>query len=603
MTSRDPDEASVATVARALESADTASSPGRDETAPVEFLDSEAARYERLKVLGEGGMGKVWLLRDERIGRRVAQKVLLESIDDPGMRARFLREARLQGQLEHPAVVPVYDLGTGTDGKLYFTMKRVRGVTLSDVIARSRGKDPETLEKFSQRRLLTAFAQVCLAVDFAHERGVVHRDLKPDSLMLGDHGEIYVLDWGVARVMHEDNREVDSDSPSVAVEPTTQKSGLTGTPGYIAPDQLRGGLLGPSADVFALGAILVEILTHQPLFGTGTTMQRLHRSLEPFDVRALVHASGRDVPIELVAICARATAPDPHLRTPSCRALHDALDAWLDGERDQQARRQLAEQHLANSRAAMLASRDDLEAHKRALHETGRALALVPDHPEARAVILSLFASSPSTVPPEVEAAIELDLGAQARIMARGGALGMASMLLFLPALMLLGVRNWVGVSFLFTMVVIAAVISAAVGQRKERSAALLYVAVFFNNLVFALCAGLYGPLVLVPSMVITNTVVLALHLEGKLRQWAIGSACLAVALPVVLSATGVTPVNYLAQGGGILMRPLWLELPPMGTLLFVAIGTLIAIVNGAFSVVSVRDSLTIAERRLQMQR
>jgi hypothetical protein len=146
-------------------------------------------------------------------------------------------------------------------------------------------------------------------------------------------------------------------------------------------------------------------------------------------------------------------------------------------------------------------------------------------------------------------------------------------------------------------------VVSAVAARREGRSPLLLRIVVLFNNVVFGLSAGLYGALVLVPAMVITNTIAFALHLDGRDRAWAVVSGCLAIAVPVLLAAVGVVPSSYVGTGDGILMRPLWLKLPPTATLLLVTIGCVIAVVNGARSVAEVRDALTAAERRLQMQR
>ena len=176
-------------------------------------------------------------------------------------------------------------------------------------------------------------------------------------------------------------------------------------------------------------------------------------------------------------------------------------------------------------------------------------------------------------------------------------------MMLVLPALMSLGVRSRMGIGIFFGTVVIAAGISSHVTNRRERSAPLLYTTVFFDDVVFGLAAGLFDPLVLVPSMVITNTVRFALHLEGKLRLWAIGSACVTVALPAGLVVAGISPTTCLPPGDGILRRPLGIDLPPTATMRFVTASTLIAIIDGAFAVARVRDSLTVAKRRLQMQR
>src|SRR5207244_2831623 len=150
--------------------------------------------------------GEVALVFDRQIGRDVALKQLRpEARRDDVARARFAREARIQGQLEHPAVVPVYDLGGADDGSLYFTMKRVRGTSLGDILSALSSGESAVAKRFSRRRILTAFGQICLTAHYAHERGVVHRDIKPDNIMLGDYGEVYLLDWGLARIEATDD--------------------------------------------------------------------------------------------------------------------------------------------------------------------------------------------------------------------------------------------------------------------------------------------------------------------------------------------------------------------------------------------------------------
>ena len=191
-----------------------------------------AVRYRIGDTLGVGGMGEVRRCRDRRIGREVAMKVVRS--DAAGlawMRERFLREARIQGQLEHPCIVPVYDLGMGPDGATYFTMKRVRGATLEDVVDALRAGDPEAERKWSRRRLLSAFSTVCGAVDYAHSRGVVHRDLKPGNVMLGDFGEVYLLDWGLAKVTGEADEDADgpASSPVIGVGQVRRQAPLKHT--------------------------------------------------------------------------------------------------------------------------------------------------------------------------------------------------------------------------------------------------------------------------------------------------------------------------------------------------------------------------------------
>ncbi|MEO7091663.1 MAG: serine/threonine-protein kinase, partial [Polyangiales bacterium] len=204
---------------------------------------SPTARYAETALLGEGGMGKVVLAHDARIGREIALKELRADRDlGPAERERFLREARVQGQLEHPSIVPVYDIDRRTDGTVFFTMRRVLGRTLHTVIEDLATGEPAAVARYTQRELLTAFATICLTIDYAHMRGVIHRDLKPANIMLGDFGEVYVLDWGLARL-------VDEIEPEAAVASRLSTPGmLMGTPQYMAPEQMEDSTVGPSAD-------------------------------------------------------------------------------------------------------------------------------------------------------------------------------------------------------------------------------------------------------------------------------------------------------------------------------------------------------------------
>src|SRR5262249_4660553 len=149
---------------------------------------------------GAGGMGEVVAARDEMIGRDIAIKRMLDSDPTDEQVARFLREARIQGTLNHPAIPPVHELARDREGRPYFAMKRVTGATLAAVLVGLRTNNLDIMKRFGRERLLRAFAEVCLAIEFAHTRGVIHRDLKPANIMLGEFGEVFVLDWGVAKV-------------------------------------------------------------------------------------------------------------------------------------------------------------------------------------------------------------------------------------------------------------------------------------------------------------------------------------------------------------------------------------------------------------------
>jgi len=357
---------------------------------PVTSLSYDE-RYEGDALLGKGGMGNVTLAADEQIGRHIAMKILHAKYrENESATTRFVREARVQGQLEHPAIVPVYDLGVNPEGHPYFTMKRVRGVTLQDVLKRLREDDPAVLARYTRRRLLAAFSQVCVAVDFAHQRGVVHRDIKPANVMLGDYGEVYLLDWGIARVRQSEDLVDEGLTP----DPTDTPAGATlpgvtlGTPGYMSPEQAHGDheRVGPAADVYALGAILFELLTFAPLHPRGSMQAVMLSTVHGVESRPSIRAPQYEVPPELDDLVVDATALRVSDRLPSARGMHEAIERYLDGERDEDARRTLSQREaaLAERAAARATSREGtLEDRREAMRAIGRALALDPENSDA----------------------------------------------------------------------------------------------------------------------------------------------------------------------------------------------------------------------------
>lgn len=300
--------------------------------APVSFAD----RYERLELLGAGGMGEVWLCRDRVVGRDVAMKVIHSPMARSPRRWRFVREARVQGQLEHPSIVPVYDLGVDPDGLPYFTMRHVRGRSLAEVLRALGEGDPETRRRFGRRRLLSIFERVCFSLEYIHRRGVLHRDVKPSNLMLGELGEVYVLDWGLVKLLGDEGGHatiIDASNASHTGEGT-----VLGTPGYMSPEQLRGEIdeLGPWSDVYSLGAILFEILAgsrfhSSSLRGTKLLQARLLSTLRMDGARPSERAPEREVPADLDALCYAATRLAPRARVPSAAAVGLAVQSFLDG--------------------------------------------------------------------------------------------------------------------------------------------------------------------------------------------------------------------------------------------------------------------------------
>jgi tetratricopeptide (TPR) repeat protein/tRNA A-37 threonylcarbamoyl transferase component Bud32 len=292
-------------------------------------------RYVLANLHAQGGIGQVWLAHDAGLGREVALKELRpERQDHPAARARFLAEARVTGQLEHPGIVPIYELGQGTDGlRPFYTMRFVRGRTFSEAIAAYHQKRKRTeAGPLDLRGLLSAFVAVCNAVAYAHSRGVIHRDLKPANVILGEFGEVMVLDWGLARVVGDAAADVRPTGADGTDRQATLEGQVLGTPAYMAPEQAAGRLadLDARTDTYGLGAILYELLTGLAPFAGQSTEEILSR------VRTLAPDRPRDVAPgtapALEAICTRALLKNPADRYASATALAEDVQHFLADE-------------------------------------------------------------------------------------------------------------------------------------------------------------------------------------------------------------------------------------------------------------------------------
>jgi serine/threonine protein kinase len=328
-------------------------------------------RYTALGLRATGGIGRVWLARDHELGRDVALKELRpERADCPTLRARFLQEARVTGQLEHPGIVPVYELGRRPDNQQpFYTMRFLKGRTLSDAAAayHARRRDGAD-DPLGLLNLLSAFVTVCNTVAYAHSRGVVHRDLKGQNVVLGDFGEVVVLDWGLAKRVGWP----DGPPPALAfgAEPEVGEADLTlqgqmlGTPAFMAPEQAEGrlDLIDCRTDVYGLGAILHEILTGRPPF-TGPDTHEVLRQVREDEVPR-PRSYWPDVPPALEAICLTALAKKPADRYDSATKLADAVQGWQDVQRRQAEEdvRQARERLLRQQTALVALTRSDVFA-------------------------------------------------------------------------------------------------------------------------------------------------------------------------------------------------------------------------------------------------
>lgn len=296
-------------------------------------------RYAIGQLHAEGGIGRIWLARDAQLHRQVALKTLRpELVSYARVRSRFLQEAQITGQLEHPGIVPVYEIVQQSEqGQVSYAMRFVRGRTLVraaiDYHQQRQAGDDDGLGLVS---LLSAFVAVCHTVAYAHSRGVVHRDLKGENVLLGDFGEVIVLDWGVAKVLGTSQDAAGIEPLADWLQSTadqTLQGDVVGTPAYMAPEQAEGrsGETDHRTDIYGLGAILYEILTGAPPFAGSNTIEVLDRVIRDDPPRPAELWS--DVPPALEALCLQALAKDPAQRPASASELAHAVQSWQEVQR------------------------------------------------------------------------------------------------------------------------------------------------------------------------------------------------------------------------------------------------------------------------------
>lgn len=290
------------------------------------YFTNSFTRYSDFADFARGGAAILRTCLDHNLGRTIVMKTLHSHLAKSDYaRSRFLREARVTAQLQHPNTVPVYEIGQDIEGRLYFTMKKLEGETLRDILEKQILGDEEYCRVYNLDRLLGIVIQICNALSYAHAHGVVHRDVKPENIHIGSYGEVILLDWGVAKVWaHEDD---ELEQAIIEHEELTDIGQRPGTPLYMSPEQVRGGGddIDARTDVYAIGAVLYEILTlKEPLRGERVS-ETFEMILKEPPIPPEERAPNRRAPRLLAAIAMRALEKVPERRFQTMQEVVDAL--------------------------------------------------------------------------------------------------------------------------------------------------------------------------------------------------------------------------------------------------------------------------------------
>lgn len=313
------------------------------ETTPVPMDSPTDGKYRFGQVLGTGGMGVVTAAHDVELGRTVAMKTLHPEMQDLGDRVSALVfEARISGQLEHPHIVPVHELGALEDGRVYYTMKLTGKTSLHDRLTALRQGTAE----YGLIGLLQLLRGICMAMEYAHSRGVIHRDLKPENILIGEYGEVQIMDWGIAKVISPG-----ADKPALFAGRVEPDGLVVGTPHYMSPEQARGDndCVGPPSDIYSIGLILYQMLTLHLPFDAVTADAQMEALLSEDPPAPSTRAPERDIPAELERICLMALARTPAERYQSARTLWDEIEGYIEGKKDADKLRSLAQAQVGRA--------------------------------------------------------------------------------------------------------------------------------------------------------------------------------------------------------------------------------------------------------------
>ncbi|HEV2992560.1 MAG TPA: bifunctional serine/threonine-protein kinase/formylglycine-generating enzyme family protein [Candidatus Angelobacter sp.] len=300
-------------------------------------------KYEYLQALGAGGMGEVVRAWDRDLHRFVAVKRLRSVSDSREAILRFVKEAQITGKLEHPNIVPIHDLGIDSQGRIYFSLKLIEGESLKSIIEKRKTNQeiaPGVRYKdvYTPMRMLEISISVCQAIAYAHSKGVIHRDLKPDNIMLGRYGEVLVVDWGIAKVFDagappEEQHTIPLTALDALSPEASMEGSVAGTPAYMPPEQAQGRVqsIGPRSDVYSLGAVLYHVIAGRPPYEGSSTLEVLKKvQTTPPKPLTTGTVGFHPVPRELKAICAKAMSREPEQRYSTAEELRNDLQAYLE---------------------------------------------------------------------------------------------------------------------------------------------------------------------------------------------------------------------------------------------------------------------------------
>lgn len=307
----------------------------------IEKIRNHQLNYEKYHVRGkiaEGGMGSIHKVFDKNLNRSSVLKIILPKIqEDPALFRQFIKEAQITARLEHPNIIPVHDIGIIDGDRLHFAMKEVHGDTLATILRHLKEGSEEHSQRYTYYSLLTIFRKVCDAVAFAHSLGILHRDIKPDNIMVGGFGEVLLMDWGIAKLLSDEEiappENLDAAFTAVSNAEATLSGVVKGSPAFMSPEQAKGlgDEIDERSDVYLLGSTLYNIATlHAPY--TGSDIEETIRNAQQGNlISAALRAPDRNIPRDLIRIVEKAMSFDPNERYASVELLIRDIDALLEG--------------------------------------------------------------------------------------------------------------------------------------------------------------------------------------------------------------------------------------------------------------------------------